>query len=242
MPRATTTTTAMVVVPHKPRHHQSTDVACQRSIRACHVDNDSQDDERDPAAADFEDQPMKERGKGGKGATGGWGNKGPAAARCVVYTIDGKRAIDRVLSPPHFEPTDPLLQDNRATMDEQQPPMEDEHARTVGTPPPTRGQRPPPRLDDEPHTVDGRQPPTNGGSKPPRSTTTHTSETAMTPCAWTMATACSRTMTPPLTDNDDPTHPQTAIAHRRHDPTCRKRRPPLTDDTPHNANVNPQES
>jgi hypothetical protein len=108
---------ATVVVPHTLRHHQTADVACQRSIWACHVNNTSQDDERDPAAADFEDQPTKERGKGGKGATGGRGNKGPAAARCVVYTIDGNRAIDHVLSPPHLEPTDPLLQDNRMTMD-----------------------------------------------------------------------------------------------------------------------------
>ncbi|KIJ89533.1 hypothetical protein K443DRAFT_16014 [Laccaria amethystina LaAM-08-1] len=154
-----------------------------------------------------------------------------------MYTINGNRTIDRVLSPPHLKPTDPLLQDNCTTTDERQPPTEDEHTQTAGTPPPTRGRRPPPRLDDEPHPVDGRQPPTNGGSKPPRSTTTCTSKTATTPCAWTMATARSWTMTPPLMDNDDPTHPRTAITHRRHDPTCGKRRPPLTDDTPHNMRM-----
>jgi hypothetical protein len=59
-PTPTTTAMATVVVPHKPRHHQTTDVARQWSIRACHVG---------PAT--------KETGKGGKGATGGRGNKGP---------------------------------------------------------------------------------------------------------------------------------------------------------------------
>jgi hypothetical protein len=100
-----------VVVLHTPHHHQTADVARQR---ACHIDGDSQDAERDPTAPDFEDHATKERGKGGKGATGGQGNKGPAAARCAMYTIDGNRAIDRVLSPPPLKPTNPLTQDKCA--------------------------------------------------------------------------------------------------------------------------------
>jgi hypothetical protein len=78
---------------------------------ACHVDNNSQEDEQDPATVDFEDKAMKERGKR---STGGRGNKGPAATRCIMYTIDGNRAIDHVLSPPHLKPTDPLPQNNCA--------------------------------------------------------------------------------------------------------------------------------
>jgi hypothetical protein len=109
---ATTTTPATVVVLHKPHHHQTADMACQRFIRACHIDGDSQDAEQDHTAPYFEDHAMKERGKGGKGATRGQGNKGPAATRCAMYTIDGNRAVNRVLSPPPLEPTDPLTQDN----------------------------------------------------------------------------------------------------------------------------------
>ncbi|KIJ93426.1 hypothetical protein K443DRAFT_12869 [Laccaria amethystina LaAM-08-1] len=100
-PTATTTATATVVVLHKPRHHQTADVARQWFIWVCHVDGDSQDAKRDPATPNFEDHATKERGKG---ATGGQGNKGPAAARYVVHTIDGNRAIDRVLSPPLSNP------------------------------------------------------------------------------------------------------------------------------------------
>ncbi|KIJ90901.1 hypothetical protein K443DRAFT_14853 [Laccaria amethystina LaAM-08-1] len=72
MPTATTTTTVTVVVLHKPRHHQTADMARQR---ACHVEGDSQDAERDTAAPDFVDHATKERGKGGKGQQEARGTK-----------------------------------------------------------------------------------------------------------------------------------------------------------------------
>jgi hypothetical protein len=88
----------------------------KRSRRGTKTKNDDNDDinPEDAAAADFEDQATKARGKGGKKAAKGRGKKGPAAARYVVHTIDGNRAIDRVLFPPHLKPTDIPPQENHA--------------------------------------------------------------------------------------------------------------------------------
>jgi len=55
---------------------------------------------------------MKARGRGGKKATGGQRKRGPATTKYVAHTIDGHRAINCVLSPPHFEPTDLPPQEN----------------------------------------------------------------------------------------------------------------------------------
>ncbi|KIJ95392.1 hypothetical protein K443DRAFT_11433 [Laccaria amethystina LaAM-08-1] len=171
-PTATTTTTVTVVVLHKPRHHQTADVACQR---ACQVDGDSQDAKRDPAAPDFEDHTTKERGKGGKGATGGQGNKGPATARTSMQdhahpftrgpNDEGQR---RHRPPPMGTTTDVDGPPPHPRMLTAHPPTEDEHAQTAATPPPTYGgRRPPPWMDDESHPVDGQPPPTNDNPKPP---------------------------------------------------------------------------
>ncbi|KIJ98063.1 hypothetical protein K443DRAFT_9430 [Laccaria amethystina LaAM-08-1] len=94
------TMTATVVVPHKPHHQQTADVARQWSIWVCHINDNSQEDEQDPTAADFEDQAKKERGKG---ATGGQGNKGPAAARTTAQDPNHKDAA--LKTPPRSEQT-----------------------------------------------------------------------------------------------------------------------------------------
>ncbi|KIJ90558.1 hypothetical protein K443DRAFT_15119 [Laccaria amethystina LaAM-08-1] len=120
-PSATTTATATVVVLHKPHHHQTADVARQRFIRACHIDGDSQDAERDPATPNFEDHATKERGKG---ATGGQGNKGPAATRTTPIPLPEDPTTT---TPPSANGND---------HGQRQPPTEDEHARTAATPPP----------------------------------------------------------------------------------------------------------
>jgi len=67
---------------------------------------------KDADAANVEDRVTKARGRGGKKATGGQGKRGPATAKYVAHMIDGHRAIDRVLSPPHFKPTDLPPQEN----------------------------------------------------------------------------------------------------------------------------------
>ena len=45
--------------------------------------------------------------------------RGPATAKYVTHTINGHCAIDRVLSPPHFEPTDLPPQENHPGLQSQ---------------------------------------------------------------------------------------------------------------------------
>ncbi|KIK05395.1 hypothetical protein K443DRAFT_3880 [Laccaria amethystina LaAM-08-1] len=153
------TTTVTVVVLHKPRHHQTADMARQR---ACPVNGDSQDAKRDPAAPDFDDHAMKEREQ-----QEARGTKAPPPQGQVRRTM------------PIPLPEGPTTRDDDNTTLHQwerprtltPPPIheQDEHTRTAATPPPTYGgRRPPPWMDDKSHPVDGQQPPTNDDPKPPQ--------------------------------------------------------------------------
>ena len=79
----------------------------------CNNNNNNDLNPEDTEAADVEDRVTKARGRGGKKATGGQRKRGPTTTKYVAHMIDGHRAIDRVLSPPHFEPTDLPPQENR---------------------------------------------------------------------------------------------------------------------------------
>ena len=71
--------------------------------------NDNNNDNLNPEdtdMADVEDHVTKARGRGGKKATGAQRKRGPAAAKYVTHMINGHHAINCVLSPPHFRPTD----------------------------------------------------------------------------------------------------------------------------------------
>jgi len=78
----------------------------------CNNNNNNDLNPEDAEVADVEDRIMKARGRGGKKATGGQRKRGPAAAKYVAHMIDGHHTINRVLSPPHFEPTDLPPQEN----------------------------------------------------------------------------------------------------------------------------------
>ena len=124
-----TTTTATPTMPPKTQsktptkaaadsHKQQVSNADQQAVkRTCHGtkmnNNNNNNHPKDATAADFEDQAMKAKGKGGKRAARGRGKKGPTP-RCIIHMIDGNRAINRVLAPPHLQPTDPTSQKNRA--------------------------------------------------------------------------------------------------------------------------------
>jgi len=123
-----TRTTATPPMPPKPqskaptkatansRKRQASNMDQQPVKQSCHGmkpnnnnrNNNNNDDlnPEDADTADVEDRVTKARGRGGKKATGGQRKRGPATTKYIAHTINGHRAIDRVLSPHHFEPTD----------------------------------------------------------------------------------------------------------------------------------------
>jgi len=136
-----TTTTATLPMPPKPqskaptkatadsRKQQASNADQQPVKRSRHGmkpnnnnrnDNNNNDlNPKDAEAANVEDHVTKARGRGGKKATGGQRKRGPATTKYVAHMIDGHRAIDHVLSPPHFEPTDLPPQENRPGLQSQ---------------------------------------------------------------------------------------------------------------------------
>ena len=124
-----TTTTATPTMPPKTQsktptkaaansHKRQVSKADQQPVKQTHHstkenNNNNNNHPEDATAADFEDQATKAKGKGGKRAARGRGKKGPTP-RCVVHMVDGNHAIDRVLTPPHLQPTDPPSQENCA--------------------------------------------------------------------------------------------------------------------------------
>ena len=129
-----TTTTATLPMPPKPQskaptkatansHKQQASNAYQQPVKQSRhgtkPNNNNDLNPEDADAADVKDRVTKARGRGGKKATGGQRKRGPAAAKYVTHMIDGPHAIDCVLSPPHFEPTDLPPQENRPGLQSQ---------------------------------------------------------------------------------------------------------------------------